>query len=118
MAVAVEVTETEPKDLEWLKIRDDAGGVTTYIKDTAALDPPTIHVTFEVHPAGVNLIFRAKVARNEQGEVLLRQDGAGLPDTIIVRKATATPPAPMIMAGWWEGLMVYRKEKSPGSSPE
>lgn len=107
MATAVKVTQVERTKLDWLMIEDDDGKEWKYVKGADAPNAKTIHVTHR--PLGDGG-FQALIARNEKGEAVLRQDEAGLPDTIIVDYATGGGVGPAVpVLSWWAGPVEYRK---------
>lgn len=107
MATAVKVTKVERTKLDWLMIEDDEGNEWKYVKSAEAPNAKVIHVFHQ--PLG-NGGFQARVAKNDKGEAILRQDETGLPETIVVDHATGSGVAPGIpMLSWWSGPVEYRK---------
>lgn len=109
MSFATAIEDVERTDLDWLDVRDSNGHLTTYVKYDGAPNAGVVHVTYCLVPGPQ---FRPVLTLDRDGTVLLRQDEPGLPDRIVVMKATAVPPPPMLTAGWTAGLMEYRKASS------
>ena len=83
MAVAKQVTQVEPVALNWIEIEDEDGAKYRYVKKGDCLDMAVRHV-IRVFGGG------AKIVRDNTVQVLLRQDGPGLPNKIVIEHSELT----------------------------
>jgi len=99
MAVAKCVTEVEPKNLDWFKVKvDDKGEHTVkYAKRRTAPDGAKPHVTHRDTNRGIQVVL---VRDEKDGIPVLRQDGDGLPKKIIVHLIEGVTRSGNAMAGW------------------
>jgi hypothetical protein len=99
MAVAQDVTGDVP-NLAWVEVVDRAGVKYRYVQRTLAPAGAILHVGYGVvgtNQAG-NPLLVLRLERDQQGNVLLRQDGPGLPEKIVVIVRDRQG---------WEGLYEY-----------
>jgi hypothetical protein len=88
MAIAKIVGDVEPIGLDWLLVEDVDGNRWRYTKRGRADFDATVHIDGEVVGTG----FRAVLVRDADGTAILRQDGPGLPQKIVVNHLSQSPP--------------------------
>ncbi|MBV9125398.1 MAG: hypothetical protein JO112_18740 [Planctomycetes bacterium] len=89
MGVAKRVVDCELLTLEWLKIEDETGVVWRYVRGSAVgEDAPAQVVGF----CSGGSATHAELAKGADGQPLLRQDGPGLPQKIVVQYVVPAGP--------------------------
>jgi hypothetical protein len=107
MAVAGAVVACESRSLDWLTIADDAGNVWRYVKRGLAQTVAGVHVTWWYDEL---LTVRPRLVRGVDGRALLRQEGPGLPDTIVVNYVHERTAVPRAQPAGWERPYEYQRE--------
>lgn len=106
MAIAKIVRDVEPSSLEWLNIEDTDGNVWRYARKGNADPDASVDVDGEFQGNTI----RAVLVRGADGTAMLRQDGPGLPEKIVVDYVSPAPPGPLPMVVFWKGKVQFEQE--------
>lgn len=104
MAIAKTIGEVEPKQLDWLEVVDEDGMAWRYNRGDAVDSAFPAHVNGQ--PAGT--VIRAVLVRDKEGKVILRQDGDGLPNRIVVNYISDWTDRGATASGWF-GKVQYEQ---------
>jgi hypothetical protein len=102
MAIAKVVSEVESQDADWIIIEDDGGEKHRYVRSGLATECGGIH-------AVMTFTRRVVLTRKQDGSVLLRQDGPGLPSIIRVNHLSMSPHSSLPVSSAWESVQEYHK---------
>jgi len=81
MSVARSVQEIDPSRLDWLTVEDTEGHIWKYRRAGAADLAEPVHIEGHFKRG---LPFRANLVRDNDGHPFLRQNGQGLPRTMVL----------------------------------
>jgi hypothetical protein len=108
MAVAKAVTGWDRSAFAWVDIEDADGASHRYKKGRLAPDGGVVHVSYGLDASGTTQ--NLGLVRGTDRQSVLRQDGPGLPDRIVVEYNELTPTRGSVSPQGWEARYEYDHE--------
>lgn len=104
MAAAVQTLDVEPTKLNWLTVLADDGKVYRYDRRQNADANAVAHIEGQ-YLGGAQI--RAVVVKDQARKPLLRQEGVGLPATLVVDYVQPSPARTGVSSSYWTGKVQY-----------